>query len=151
MLLGSSVGHGSAVGGSCRNLHQCERERQFAIEFNLDSMCFAFIRILYLRPMRPNFLSIFITLGEFYVVVFITCTTDMLSMQNKLLELRNRCFHSSRAICTGNSSRKVISRIMPLANQRIGHCAYAHLPAKNLTNTLASSPALSVKAVKCRY
>lgn len=80
MFLESGVGHGFAVCASCRNLPHCERERQSAIEFNLDGMCFAFNKILYLRHVRNSFLTISTTLGDFDVVVFITCTTAMLSM-----------------------------------------------------------------------
>lgn len=80
MFLGSGVGHGSTVGASCRNSPHCERERQSAIEFNLDDMWFAFNKILYLRHMRTSFLTIFMTQGDIDVEVFITCTTAMLSM-----------------------------------------------------------------------
>ena len=72
MLWGSGVGQGSAVGTNCLNLAHCERERQSAIEFDLDGMYFALIKMLCLRHVRTSLRTIVMTLGDLDVVLLMT-------------------------------------------------------------------------------
>ena len=64
MFWGSGVGKGSAVGTNRLNLAHCERERQSEIEFDLDGMYFALIKMLCLRYVRTSLRTIVMTLGD---------------------------------------------------------------------------------------
>lgn len=84
-------------------------------------MCWALYVMLCCKVRRTSFLTMFISLVDLDINVFLTCTTPMLSIWKIMRLFDNHVCHNRSETYTGNSSKNVMSRITSEKTQWVGH------------------------------
>lgn len=110
-----------SVQSQVANVAHCEREILSVILFSFVGMCWALFVMLCCKVRRTSFLTMFISLVDLDINVFLTCTTPMLSIWKIMRLFDNHVCHKRSETYTGNSSKNVMSRITSKITQCVGH------------------------------